>query len=325
MPPRPERLSALDLVEGLQLGHAVATLHDLGVLASLVHARTAEEVAGRFRLDPRMLHGMLTYTAARTRLVRRKGRRFVATPGYATAARFLLDLYGLAFGSNAEHVAMLLRKPKRAAAEVDRARHARAFAAAGAQPGPLAAIVRHMGLNYVLDLGCGAAGMLADLARQDRHFVGWGLERNPAMCRAARRNIRAARAASRVRIFEGDATRVRTSLHRDSADHVRAVTASQLANELFDAGPSRVVRWLRDLRSALPNRPLIIADYYGRLGTADGPREVLLHDYVQVISGQGVPPPNLAGWNAIYTSAGCRLMQVFEDSRTTLFVHAIAL
>jgi hypothetical protein len=54
-------------------------------------------------------------------------------------------------------------------------------------------------------------------------------------------------------------------------------------------------------------------------------RETLLHDYVQLISGQGIPPATAAEWRSIYSQAGCRLVHVIDDTSTTRFIHVIAL
>jgi hypothetical protein len=77
----------------------------------------------------------------------------------------------------------------------------------------------------------------------------------------------------------------------------------------------------------LPDRPLLIADYYGRLGRKKGriSRETLLHDYAQLISGQGVPPASAVEWRSIYSRAGCRLVHIIEDKKTTRFVHILVL
>jgi hypothetical protein len=101
----------------------------------------------------------------------------------------------------------------------------------------------------------------------------------------------------------------------------------QLANELFGSGTNAAIAWLRRLRQAFPSRHLLIADYYGRLGTGSARlnRETWLHDYAQLISGQGVPPHDHQQWQEIYHSSGCRLMHVIEDVRTTLFLHVVVL
>jgi SAM-dependent methyltransferase len=316
------------LVEALQLGHAAVTLHDLNVLAALAEATRAEDLAEKLHLDPVMLRGVLDYVAARTDLVRKDGQRFVATRNYSHESRYLLDLYGLAFRNNATQLAALLRRPSLARSAVDQVRRARALdSAIGDSAGALPGIVRQLGFNHLLDLGCGAGALLVRLAEQDPAFVGWGLEINPAMCRRARRRIREARVGNRVRIVQGDARRLRSSLPNEIRAQVRSACACQLANEQFGAGRSRAVEWFRSLHARLPGRPLLVCDYYGRLGTRTRQvrREVLLHDYVQLISGQGVPPAGLDEWKTIYSEGGCRLVHVIEDPATTLFVHVVVL
>lgn len=314
--PKRERLSALDLAEALHLAHATATLHDLGVLASL--PATAEALARKHRLDPTVLRGTLDYLAARTDLIRKRVDVYSATRNYAREARFLLDLYALAYAPNAIQLAGVLRKPKLGADLVDRKHHARAFEDVRG-PSPLANVAKQLQLNHVLDLGCGTGATLRALADDDPSFAGWGLELNPAMCTAARATLR----GTNVRILRGDARDVRTSVPIDIRKQVRAVMASQLANEMFGDGSRGAVRWLRHLRRAFPDRPLLLSDYYGLLGRGAFHRETWLHDYAQLISGQGIPPANHAEWSAIYDEAGYRLAHVIEDSRTTLFVHLV--
>jgi hypothetical protein len=96
---------------------------------------------------------------------------------------------------------------------------------------------------------------------------------------------------------------------------------------MFGGSSPSISAWLRGIRKALPGRALLVSDYYGRLGCKDGDRhpEILLHDYVQVISGQGVPPASAAEWEKIYASAGCRLVHILEDRTTTRFLHVLIL
>jgi hypothetical protein len=96
---------------------------------------------------------------------------------------------------------------------------------------------------------------------------------------------------------------------------------------MFTDGHYQAVKWLRGLRQVLPGRPLLIADYYGRLGQKRVrlSRETLLHDFAQVISGQGVPPANASQWRAIYSRAGCQLIHIIEDKTTTRFIHILRL
>ncbi len=326
--PKTERLTALDLVEALQLGHAVSTLHDLKILASLQQPSTAESAAIAHKLDPGLLRGVLEYIAVRTDLLRKVGARFVTTRSYSSESRFLLDLYAGAYRNNAAQLERLMRKPTLARTAVDRVRHARAFEKIrGLALGGLPDLIRQLQFNRVLDIGCGSAALLLELAAQDPKFVGWGVEMNPVMCKAARAAIRAAGVERQVRVLEGDSTHLHRVVPADVRSKVQAVTACQMANEMFGAGASRALAWLRGIKRILPGRPFLVSDYYGRLlsKAAVHHRETLLHDYAQLISGQGVPPANIAEWCAIYAAAGCRLAHVIEDRTTTRFIHVVVL
>lgn len=328
MSKRPDQWRVFDLAEAFQLSHAVATLHNLDIFTALKKPATADELSARYALDAGLLRGVLEYVAARTDLLRRSGERFVATRSYTGEARFLLDLYVGAYGGNAAMLAELLRDPSAAPNAVDRPGHARAFESAdGSTLGILPELIRRLEFNHVLDLGCGNGALLLELARRSSDFVGWGLDLNPAMCRAARARIRAARLGNRVRVLRGDCGNLSSSLPTKVSAFVRAVTACNVANEMFTDGHSRAIAWLQDMRKALPGRPLLIADYYGRLGHRKGPHslETLLHDYVQLISGQGVPPASAAEWRSIYSRAGCQLIHIIEDKATTRFIHILRL
>lgn len=316
-------------MEGLYLAQAALALHELGVLAAMETTVTAEELAAQCGVDAAMLRGTLDYVAERTTLVRKTGEGYGRTEENGREAEFLFDLYGGAYGGNAAGLARVLKNPRAAARMVDRGRHAAAFAKAGGEGNAwIAAVVRDLGWNRVLDIGCGPAAMLVELARGNEGFAGWGLEFSEAMREAARRNIRGAGVGRRVRVLEGDLKRMETAVPEKVLSKVEAVTACQAVNELFGNGTSGAVAWLRRLRRMLPGRPLLIADYYGRLGNgrkAGRNAVTLLHDYAQLLSGQGVPPAGIEEWVRIYESAGVRPVHVVEDVSSTRFLHIVVL
>jgi len=322
------RRDALDLAEGLQLGHAVSALHDLGVLNALSRPRTAADVAKACGLDPTLLDATLAFVAARTTLVRAEGRRFVATADWTPEAKFIVDLYAGAFGANATALPELLRHPARAGARVDRRRHANAFlhAPGGAEAIP-ASLLSQLGCRGVLDLGCGPGALLLALATANPDLRGWGIDANPGMCRIARMRLRDAGVSRRVRILAGDGRKPARLLPAGTRDRVDTLVAGDLANELF-GDRDAAADWLRALRRDFPGRLLLVSDYYGRLGhagTSPADRETLLHDYVQAISGQGIPPPDRRAWQRVYRAAGARLAHCIEDTSTTRFLHLVAL
>jgi SAM-dependent methyltransferase len=318
--------SVFDLVEAYQLARAVGVLNDLQVFESQ-KPFTAKRLATKHHLDAALLAGVLEYVALRTQLLRRTTiGQFVAT---RNNSRFLIDLYTGAYGCTADHLAQILRAPARAAASVDRVRYARAFASVdSAAQGILPDVVVALGFNNTLDLGCGNGDLLLELARRDSSFVGWGIDSNPAMLKVARARLRDARAGKRVRLLEADCVRLRETIPANVRSQAESLSCCNFVNEMFASGERQAVKWFRELRQLFPGRPLLICDYYGRLGRTKGrklQREALLHDYAQLISGQGVPPATIAGWRSIYAKAGCRLVHAIEDTSTTRFIHILGL
>jgi len=318
--------SVFDLVEAFQLSRAVAVLNDLKVFES-PKPFSARQLAAKRGLDVTLLAGVLEYVALRTELLRRTTRgQFVAT---RNTSRFLINLYTGAYGSTADQLAQILRDPVRAPASVDRVRYARAFESIDSvAQGILPDVVSALAFNYTLDLGCGNADLLLELARRDAAFVGWGIDSNPAMLKVARARLRTARAGKRVQFIEADCTKVGETVPANIRSQIRSLTCCNVANEMFAHGERQAIKWFRELHKLFPDRPLLNCDYYGRLGRSKNrraQRETLLHDYAQLISGQGVPPATLAEWRSIYAKAGCRLVHAIEDTSTTRFIHIIGL
>lgn len=332
MPKPKDQWQALDLVEAFHLSQAVFVLRELGLLAALTTPRSAAALAARFKLDENILSGTLEYVAARTDVLRKTvAGRFTVTRNYSVASQFYLDLYLGAYGRNASALRKILRNSKRASSIVDRKLHARAFAQVGhASLGALPDIIRQLHLNNLLDLGCGNGELLLELGREDSDFVGWGVDANPAMLKLARARARQARLQGRIRFVEGDCRSPGAAIPESIRSQIDSVTACHVANEMFPDGHERAVKWLQDLRRTFPERPLLISDYYGRLGQKrngrlEKERETLLHDFAQLISGQGIPPANAKQWRSIYAQAGCRLVHIIEDQATTRFIHIVRL
>lgn len=324
------RHSLLDVVEGFYLSQAVDFLHRAELLEHMAEPRAPAELAARTGLEEERLVLLLEYLARRSDLIEEHEGRYRRGGEYGDGSllAFQLDQYLGAYGPNACHLHEALRSRERAASLVDRDRHARAF---GRLERPsfsmLPRVLAGLEIRRLLDLGCGTGSLLLALARADEEFRGWGVDANPGMCERARERLTAAGLADRVTVAEGDATDPASVLD-GAVGEIEAVTAASLVNELFAAGGQPAVRWLERLRSLLPGRLLVIADYYGRLGRgrANASRRVLLHDLVQVLSGQGVPPPDLDGWRRLYEESGCRLLDALAgEGDIPWLIHLVRL
>jgi SAM-dependent methyltransferase len=324
--------SAFDLAEACQLARAVAVLNDLEVFASQTPF-TAKQLAAKHSLDPKLLSGVLEYVARRTLLLQPRAREtFVASRASSRTARFLIDLYVGAYGGSTAELARVLRDPAGAPASVDRVRHARAFAALdSASLGVLPDLIKALEFNCTLDLGCGNGNLLLELAGRNPSFMGWGIDSNRAMLKIARNSLRGTGLQKRITFLPADCRQLRQTLPESVRSRIQSITCCNVANEMFGRGDREATKWFRELRKIFPGRLFLNSDYYGRLGyranrrSRPAERETLLHDYVQLISGQGVPPPTRTAWRSIYAQAGCRLVHVVEDTSTTRFIHIVAL
>ena len=322
------RCSALDLAEGFHLANALLALERSGILRSLGRPATAASLATTHRIDRALLTAALELLANRTDLIARRGETYRLTRRYDPYARFVMRQYLQAYAANATALDRVWRRPSIAADLIDRRAHAEAFAelpTLGCRM--LVDLIEQLGLDRVLDLGCGTGILLHHLAGRVPRFQGWGLDINPAMCRAARRRLAGVGTPARLAIFCGDSRKPQRALPASVIRRTRTLTAANLANEFFADGTSEAVRWLTTLRRVFPGATLLIADYYGGLNGTRRPwrREIALHDFAQVISGQGIPPPNLAVWRKIYRAARCALIHAIEDEDASCFVHVLRL
>ncbi|MEA2716264.1 MAG: hypothetical protein QOI99_581 [Actinomycetota bacterium] len=318
--------SAWDLAEAFQLACAADFVVASGLLDE--RARSIDALAAEASVDARLLAPLLHLLASRTDLVDRCPEGFRKGPGLGPIEEATLHQYVGAYGPNASALPEILASPGRGRDLVDRDRHARAFARA---PGPAAVLLprllEQLELGRVLDLGCGTGELLVTMAGRDPDFRGWGVDANPTMIRIAEERLDAGGTApDQVRFYVADvgepACCVPDSVLRD----VGTIVAASLVNEFFHPDETTAVRWLGALRAALPDRVLVVVDYYGALGiVADPPPRTALHDWIQVISSQGVPPPDLHSWESVYVAAQCSLLHAVEDPDAGVFIHFVRL
>lgn len=320
--------SGFDLIEGFFLSQAFAAIERIGILEALKLPQSVNDLARRYRVNEAILDAGLQMLATRTTLIRYARRKYTATSACDSATKFLLLQYLASYGANAVHLEEVLRNPSVASRFIDRYQHQRAFLNAHTSTeDPLVQLILQFGFNSILDIGCGTGSLLLHLASQCPQFRGWGIDSNPYMCRAARRRIAQAGQRKKVRIINGDSRQLSLRIPVPITSRVQAITASGVANEFFFEGIRNAVSWLSGIKRVFPGRRMFIADYYGQLGFRRKPdrRGVALHDFVQVISGQGVPPPDRNGWLKVYRLAKCKLVHVEDQKGAPNFIHVVQL
>jgi SAM-dependent methyltransferase len=325
---------ATAVAEGFYLSHVVFHLHRHGMLERLRSPATAPALAAEYGYDARRLGPLLEFVVQRTDILVHDDGAYRLNPHYEAYVRlgFHLDKFIGAYGPLVTDLESTLRPGAGAGAVEDEL--AKAFAGVGTDAvGAQAEVIRQWDVGSLLDLGCGTGALLIELARHDAGFRGCGVDRNAAMCEVAAERVRQAGLSDVVRIRCCDVREL------DAADlaeaggegRVEALHGRSLLNEFFGDGPAEAAAVVADLRRRFPGRLMFVSDYYGKLGAHERVDPVyahtLVHDVAQVLSGQGVPPPDLEGWAAVYAAAGAVLLHAYEGEGDGIaaFIHVLRL
>jgi SAM-dependent methyltransferase len=332
------RWGPLEIVQGYYLSQVVQCLYSIGLIERLMEWTTIDGLCDGLRIDRNLVRIVVDFLVDTTDLIQRDTRRRVRLK--ARYRRFnemefhfskFLDAYGPCLSNLTE----ILRRPESGQKYVREDQLARAFdrLERPEQRSAAATLITHLGIRTLLDLGCGPGALLAELATHNPEFTGYGIDRSVAMCRLARRRVREVGAVGRVSIVCSDVRLVGSCIVSKKRDQVDALHAGSLFNEFVKAPTKQAcaVQLLTKLRELFPSRILLVCDYYGQLNRksvdARACRQTLLHDLIQALSGQGIPPPDLAGWKAIYSAAGCEVLRSYdgESSGMRWFYHIVRL
>ena len=292
--------------------------------------RTIEDLALKCGCHPGPLRVCLEFLEETSGITKRdkRGLYYIAlSSGQSKQLAFLVEKFIGAYGQTALNLpAVLANDHELRRALVDRKSLARAFTSVrDLSRGLVTAMIAGTRPSTLLDLGCGTGSLLVELAKLDPRFRGIGVDANRFMCTEARRHAKVHHVRTRVRIFCQDARDVQR------LPDATALHGASLLNEMFANGADEAIEYLQKLRERFAGRDIWFVDYYGRLGAKRIDKSAVphsvLHDLIQVLSGQGIPPSDLKSWRAIYRAADCRLIEAheFRDTGLDWFIHRVRL
>ena len=325
------KLGILDVIQGYYAGVLLLELRRLGVLNELTSPQRAATLAQQHRLDQLLTQQVLGFLAHTSDvIVQNQGYFQLGLPNAELS--FQLEKFVGAYGPVVSDVGRAIRKDCKGKDLVDRLSLARAFMETKNFANPFVPdLISASGIHCLLDLGCGPASLLIEMAKSDTEFRGIGIDSNQVMCRYARREVRDADLSRRIKIKCGNATNLKNQLSVSERNKVEGVHGRSFLNEFFASGDDLVIEMLQRLRSLFKNRTAWFVDYYGVLGDgirlAPDAQLALLQDLAQVVSRQGVPPPNEPRWRKIYGKARCKLKRSHEFSGPKIrwFIHEVEL
>jgi SAM-dependent methyltransferase len=326
----------LEAVEGYFISNIVYQLHRNRVFERLALNDSVTDIAADLGYDESLLRTVLEFVYQTTPLVlRRQPNEFSLNPIYLPYHRlgFLLDKFIGGYGGALAQLDDVLRSPALGGTVVDPAALAQAFASIGSDGVKLSSqLLRAYQIRTLLDLGCGPAALLLDLALAEPTFKGWGIDESSSMCTIAAERVADAGLANRISVIQGDVRDLGARLPGEKRADVEALYGRSILNEFFRLGNEEAVEFVAMLKNLFPNRLFFVADYYGKL-TRVRPRQprkyrhTLLHDVVQAVSGQGIPPADVSGWAQIYRAADCSIVHVYEGNNNGIewFIHVVRL
>lgn len=327
-----ERLKVINLIEGAHLLKAVSLLYKSGLSEILKEPKTVESLVSFSGFEHGKLESMLWYLAERTDFIEKKGEgTYQLNEAYFSyrKSEFLIRQYAQAYSFDGDILEYSLKGVK-TVSFVDEEKHALAYKKLEGAGFPfLKKLIGQMDVNCVLEFGCGAGNLLMELAREHKGFRGYGVDANKEMYTRFTENISKYNLSGQLTAFHGNAEKPNGIINEAGLKEVELIVAASLVNSFFSEGEGQIINWLQMMKSVFPDRRLLIADYYGRMGVdhySNSP-EILLHDWVQLISNQGIPPAEEGAWRKIYEKAGCRLLDTMEPEKSLIpfFVHLVSL
>jgi SAM-dependent methyltransferase len=324
----------LDVIEGAFTGHAVWTLHRIGALDRLRSGADVAELGRELRCDQHLVAAVVEYVFLTTDLLARENGRYTLSRPYCDGGRmnFQLEKFLGAYGPCVERMVEVVGDPSLGPALRDESALARAFQVVDTRrPSLTQQVLEAWEITSLFDLGCGTAALLIELAEANSLFRGWGIDASPKMVETAARNIQRAGLEPRVEIGQNDVRTIGVGAAPGYCRDVGALYGRSILNEFFADDGACATKILRQLRRWFPRRLFFVEDYYGCLTrdaqSVEGRNHTLLQDLAQVLSGQGVPPADLAGWQGVYESAGCSLVKAYEGENDGIawFIHVVQL
>jgi SAM-dependent methyltransferase len=160
----------------------------------------------------------------------------------------------------------------------------------------------------VLELGCGSAPVLRELARRSVECSGWAVDSSEDMVKLAEYMVQRQGFEKQISVYHYDIQDVISGLCKPALA-AKVVILRGVLNSFCSPTPDAMVPVLQELAGRFANSYIVVSDYYSCLKTSSdaGHLPAMTQDIVQLLSGQGIPPPNGSMWNSLYKAGGLDL------------------
>lgn len=174
--------------------------------------------------------------------------------------------------------------------------------------------LRNLGIDTVVDLGCGAAGVLMEFCRLDEQLRGVGIDISEDALSEARRRLADGGLADRVQLAQGD---VRDpASYADMARHAGAFTCIGVLHEFLRDGEEAVEAILRQMKELFPGRYMFLGEFnrqtdeeFRKLPIPKRIRGLFYQYIMHPLSAQGLPMSRRR-WTDLFERVGVDCVEI---------------
>jgi SAM-dependent methyltransferase len=307
---------------------ATSTLQRTGVLTALRQAgsegATVDRLAREAAIKADVLAPCLFYVLLADRVLQRVGEAWAFTEfgrkAFDSGVENSLTAFVGAYGCVLQELPATLKGERTYGIDFERRGEMVALASLGATRVGFPFIIERLrrdGVRCVVDLGCGAAGVLLEFCALDSGLRGIGIDISVAAIAEARLNVERAGLASRIEFLAADLTDIARWKRCLNDSPVSAFHCTGVLHELLRDGERAVVGFLRSMRTLFPGCLFFLGEFDGRTEEdyrcVEEPllrvKDLWYQDLIHPLTGQGKPQPREV-WLKMIATAGISVLEV---------------
>ena len=174
-----------------------------------------------------------------------------------------------------------------------------------------------LGVETVLDLGCGTAGVLIEYCRLNPGLNGIGVDISKGAIEEATKKVAENELSDRIKLVIGDITKPET--YESQAGKFQAINGVMVFHEFLRDGEEYMVDLFKDMKNKFPRTYLFLGevDIYSEaeiraLEIPDRTHFLFYQYVIHTLTGQGMPM-HKEKWIDIMETAGLEIVEVKED------------
>lgn len=327
---------------GYALSFLLYAFHDTGVLEELrdEKPKSGKELAQKLKLDQRLLEsGLNFFVHSDNSIIKDEQGRYVLTP-QGKERIFADQTVAMALGAvGAYHILFthyIAAMQGKEQYGKDFERDGRLIAKASYLTGKgnyewVANKLKELGVETVVDLGCGSGNIIIDFCQRQQSLHGVGVDIAQGALDEARERADKAGVGERITLIHGDMTDPKTYAAKLSVKGEKlAFNAIMALHEFLRDGEQAVVQILKRMKEQFPGSYFLLGEF-NRISDAEFgqmmlPKRMHMLFYQEIIHGmtpQGLS--DIAGWKRMFAAAGVEVLEIKDDLPFRLVEYVLKL